>query len=188
MKWNFRKYPSIENSYNTKYIMRWLEEFPELENHQFVLTEKIDGANFALYVQGGEWKIAKRSDFITPDEKFYRIWEFLNSSGLKEKFTLFAQNWNQAFPNELIILYGEYFGEGIQKRINYGEKKIRFFEYFFNDTFPYAPQLNNYWINNSEFVNKYWIIDPIEIFPNLNKALDFDVNISSKEFFLEQRK
>lgn len=74
----FKKYNSIDNHYQTKEIMRWLSEYPELENETFVLTEKVDGANIQLYfTPDGGFKYGKRSAFLSPDEKFFDLHELV---------------------------------------------------------------------------------------------------------------
>lgn len=50
----FQKYNSIENHYQSKQIMRWLNEFPELANETFILEEKVDGPIFNCIVNPAE--------------------------------------------------------------------------------------------------------------------------------------
>ena len=41
----FKKFPSIENHYQQKNIDYWLRLYPELKDEDYVITEKLDGAN-----------------------------------------------------------------------------------------------------------------------------------------------
>ena len=69
----FRKYHSIENSYRQKFIEKIRYEGYDKED--WVVTEKIHGANFSFTVIDNnnelEFKAAKRTAYITEDDNFF---------------------------------------------------------------------------------------------------------------------
>lgn len=67
----FIKYPSIENSYQKKFIEKILYEGAVDKNEVWHVQEKIHGANFSLWCDGENIKAAKRSGFLTPNECFF---------------------------------------------------------------------------------------------------------------------
>lgn len=64
----FSKFSSIENSYRQKEVQLIQVNFP---NEQFVVQEKVHGANFSFWTDGEIVRVAKRSGFLGPDENFY---------------------------------------------------------------------------------------------------------------------
>jgi Rnl2 family RNA ligase len=116
----FKRYNSIENSYQGKYINRWLDKQPELKTETYVITEKIDGANIQIYFEPGkEYKVGKRSCFIERDSDFFDIKNILPQ--FEEEFKNVQQVVDRT--NRSVRLYGELYGEGVQKRVNYSDKK-----------------------------------------------------------------
>jgi len=123
----FIKYNSIENHYQTKFIGRFLESHPKLYEDEFVVLEKLDGANIQFCINpNGEWKVGKRTEWIDLEtEKFNDIQRLIKVydkeiGGLKELAKI---------SKEPIRVYGELYGQGIQRRINYGDDKyISFFD------------------------------------------------------------
>ena len=136
----FKRYSSIENHYQNKELMRWLSEFPELENEEFILEEKIDGANIQVYASpDGEVKVGKRSGFIGRDENFFGLWDLLDGE-YKELMSLLSII-SKDIGNS-IRLFGEIYGPGIQKRIKYNVEKpsLVFFDMMVGDEFI-APKV-----------------------------------------------
>jgi Rnl2 family RNA ligase len=120
----FKRYNSIENSYQGKYINRWLDKQPELKTETYIVTEKIDGANIQIYFEPGtEYKVGKRSSFIEKDSNFYDIGTILPE--FEEQFKKIQDNVN--ITNRAVRIYGELYGQGVQKRVNYMDKKSLIF-------------------------------------------------------------
>jgi len=65
----FRKYPSIENSYRKKFI----EAIRELSIAEWVVQEKAHGANVVIAYDGHEILYGKRSGWLDDGEKFYNL-------------------------------------------------------------------------------------------------------------------
>ena len=122
----FKKYQSLENSYNDKFLRRFLETYPELQNETYIVTEKLDGANIQIYFEPGvPYRIGKRSDFLKEDETFFDI----HSTVKKYQESLDKIQKHVEITKNKIRLYGEIYGSGIQKRVNYGDEKyIAFFD------------------------------------------------------------
>ena len=110
----FTAYSSIENSYRGKDIGRIRNEgFDKVE---WVALEKVHGANFGLWTIDGKVVPSKRSSFA--DGAFYgcqRVVETLSPSVL-------AMGYND------VVVFGELFGGGIQKGVNYGAKRFAAFD------------------------------------------------------------
>lgn len=122
----FKKYSSIENSYRQKHVMKVLQFYPEVANIKYSIREKIDGSNLQLFFSPGEKvRVGKRSCFITEEENFFDVWEVLNG----------YQDVIQKVQDEVeltgmtVRLFGELYGPGIQKRVDYGDRKrLAFFD------------------------------------------------------------
>lgn len=115
----FIKYPSIENSYNGGNISHWLNNFPELMNCKYTIEEKLDGSNLSIIIKQNEMFFASRNQIIGNLTEFNgldnTIKKYENEIKILKKI--------QKEYNEVINFYFEFFGKGIQKRINYGDEK-----------------------------------------------------------------
>ena len=123
----FKKYSSIENHYQNKYIQRFLEWHPEIADAKFTVEHKIDGANVSILIDENDnvfW--AKRSGIMPDDENFKGINDIKHEYDELIKFLI---EWKHKEEVDTIQLYGELHGPGIQNRANYGDKKkIEFFD------------------------------------------------------------
>jgi len=64
----FKKYNSIENTYREKQIEQvYLHEF---NKEDYVVQEKVHGANFSFITDGKTIQVAKRSGLIAENESF----------------------------------------------------------------------------------------------------------------------
>lgn len=107
----FKKFSSLENTYNGKIIDKVVHEGHA--SSQWVVTEKIDGANFSFWCDGSEVKVASRNQFV--DGTFFNCQKVINAHS--EKFLNYVKD---NFPGEVVVVYGELFGANIQNRVNYG--------------------------------------------------------------------
>ena len=109
----FKKYNSIENSYRTKivneiYNMGW-------EKLEWVVSEKIHGANFAFYLNPDGVRCAKRSGMLGVGEKFFE-WESVVDAydeqlhSLYRMANIFVKEAADVEGDVEVILYGELFG------------------------------------------------------------------------------
>ena len=125
----FKKYPEIENAYQQKFINRFLERYPQLKNEIYIIQNKIDGSNIQfMFYPCAEMKVASRNRIIERDENFNDVWNVIARDEYKELFDhvrFYSNTYNKA-----VHLFGEIYGQGIQKRINYGpDKYISIFDF-----------------------------------------------------------
>jgi Rnl2 family RNA ligase len=109
----FQKYSSLENHYRQKTIDFY--RMHGLEKVSWVLTEKVHGANFSFWSDGEDFKVASRNQFV--DGSFYSCTDII------EKHRNDVLRISAMFPGKTVIVYGELYGPGIQKGIDYGTKK-----------------------------------------------------------------
>lgn len=99
----FQKYSTIENSYRTGFTDKIICE--GLSSGEWVIQEKIHGANFSMYATGEEVKAARRTEFLTMGEQFYSCSEVIG------KYSADARNmFKTSGAKQELIIYGELFG------------------------------------------------------------------------------
>ena len=102
----FKKYPSIENSYRKKFLDKIVEEGHSKET--FVVQEKVHGANFSVWMTENDFKVAKRSGFIEEGEKFFNYQEVVDTY-MKRLRGLFEHLQITQIAEEVVV-YGELYG------------------------------------------------------------------------------
>jgi Rnl2 family RNA ligase len=103
----FKKFNSIENAYQKTVIDQiFIHGF---DQGKYVVQEKVHGANFSFFTDGVKIKIAKRTDFIQEDEKFYNAQEVLNKYQ-KKVIEIFEKVKNEFEDVSTVVIYGEIFG------------------------------------------------------------------------------
>ena len=100
----FQKYSSIENSYRIEFIERI--KFEAQDQGTWVVTEKIHGANFSIWVNKTRTRIAKRTSLLGNNDNFYGVGRIRDD--LCEKVRLLYQGMKPR-PKEIAV-YGELFG------------------------------------------------------------------------------
>jgi len=139
----FRRYTKIQQHYYQKEIDWWIRRNPELEHCIFLIQEKLHGANIQLYFVDGVMYVGKRSRLIEPGDKFFDIWNALDR--IKDFTDRVARFSKGAAP---IILYGELFGKGIGKGVDYGPvQRIRFFDLKRGDEMQSPMALGAFFLN-----------------------------------------
>ena len=91
----------------------------------WVITEKVDGSNFSLIIDRNDksFEVAKRSNIInSPNSDIWQLWTH------RERFIPFINDFVDEFNNRFsdnncdhIVVYGEWYGPTIMRRIDYGE-------------------------------------------------------------------
>lgn len=105
----FKKYFSIENSFRKKNIAFIIEM--ELDQGEFIVQEKIHGANLSFWTDGKTIRCAKRTGFIEADEKFYNY--RLAMEKYKQSILRAFQLIKSEYPElNHIAIFGELFGGG----------------------------------------------------------------------------
>lgn len=127
---NFRKFDSIENTYIKSNVSKIV--FNGLDSGQWIVTEKLHGANFAIYIKNGKVvNFGSRNQFV--DGSFYdsellqrELQEGIDESFIKSlEYSRMAcrRLYNKSIDidpdNHEIIIYGELVGSRVQKEIYY---------------------------------------------------------------------
>ncbi|WP_299272116.1 RNA ligase family protein [uncultured Psychroserpens sp.] len=103
----FKKYNSIENAYRKEFIER--VAIATANSNDFVVQEKVHGANFSLITNGKDLRSAKRTSILEDTDTFY------NHASIKslyyEKMLALFEAVKIKYPNtESITVFGELFG------------------------------------------------------------------------------
>jgi Rnl2 family RNA ligase len=176
----FKKWVSIENTHNEKFIRKAIEGNNDIKNMMFTVQEKIDGANMSvIFYPDGHTNFAKRSDVIKKDDNFYNYkdafkgenWDLFQEAALEYCFK----------TNKTLQFIGELYGLGVQKRIFYGTGKYWkwYGIYELNDE---NTILVNY-ENTLKYINdikpsKYFYLPVLKIC-TLDEALSYDIEVNS---------
>lgn len=121
----FFKYPSLVNHYAIGRENRIVQRLDEL----WTATEKIHGANASYIIdKEGNESFAKRTSLINSDDKQFNQLPNCVSNSIKNSAKAILEDANADY----IIVYGEYFGSGIQKMdydiVKSGEKTFKVFD------------------------------------------------------------
>ncbi|GBB87326.1 hypothetical protein RclHR1_13770004 [Rhizophagus clarus] len=109
---NFIKYPSIGNYKDSNKIVEILRSEEILDKCDWVVSEKIHGANFSFITNGNSVVCAKRSGIIKPEEIFFcyqKVYEKYKDSIMKLWKEMDHQQEIRGLNNQIIV-YGELFG------------------------------------------------------------------------------
>ena len=117
----FKKWSSIDNHYQNKTIDRFMRFNTDLLKETYIITEKIDGANFSITFDPNEKEVTYYKRSGAAGENFYDYQEVVNTPDMNE-FKDIAMGIAMRLGVTLQFV-GELFGPGIQKRVNYGDQK-----------------------------------------------------------------
>ena len=68
----YNKYGKTKNCTDGKSLRQWLARFPELDGQDYVITEKIDGANFQLiFTKGEDLRFGSRNNELDTMDNFF---------------------------------------------------------------------------------------------------------------------
>lgn len=142
-----KKYSKIPNLYRPE-----AQSIFNLEN--VVVTEKLDGTNFSFGLVKSEPRINSRNNQVW-GEKYLpagkQIFHNLEFDGFgfvdefKKQFGFEVFDMLKSRDLNNILIYGEFYGKGVQKRVLYGEQK--FFAFF--DAYDLEEQK---WLTHVEFM------------------------------------
>jgi len=103
----FKKYSSIENHFNREFMEHVVAEMPQ--DLQYVVQEKVHGANTSFLYDGNEMKFAKRTSILADDEKFYDYPELLEA--YKDRVVNLFGKIKEKHPEVVSVsVFGELFG------------------------------------------------------------------------------
>jgi RNA ligase. len=104
---DFKKYNSIENSYQIEFLNEIKEQgFYDLE---YVVQEKVHGANLSFITNGKDIISAKRTELITDDENFYnsKYVQHKYESKVIQLYKLISEKYSDV---KQVTIFGELFG------------------------------------------------------------------------------
>ena len=184
----FIKFPSIEGVWREKYIEKvkgYLSK--QCNSCDWIVQEKIHGANFSIITDGINVKYASRNRVLSLDDNFYSFQDCVEKNGLKEKtikvfFDLKARGYTQI---NYIQIYGELCG-GHYPNCENNFKPIQKGVY-------YSPEIEfvafgDILINGDEFLNRNVAVEILEgagfhVSPVLFKTDEFDNVVNYKNEF-----
>jgi len=106
-----KKYSSIENSYQDEFIQKIIER--GFDEGEFVVQEKVHGANLSFWCDGSTIKCAKRTEFIAPDDTFYAYSHEALLKKYRSSILGVFKDIRRERPNiSSIAIFGELFGGG----------------------------------------------------------------------------
>lgn len=103
----FKKYNSIENAYRKEFIER--VALTTINSNDFVVQEKVHGANFSLITNGKDLKSAKRTSILEDTDAFYNH-AFIKELYYEKMLSLFKTVKMYYPQTESITVFGELFG------------------------------------------------------------------------------
>jgi len=168
----FIRWPSIENHYRSEFIQKAVEEYPDLAVCTYEITEKLHGSNVHFHFEPGEeMRVATRNRYLEPGSKFYDIWNVLSK---------YQRMWDEikAYSNRhscSIRLFGELYGQGVQKGVDYGPKKrISFFGIMERDALLSPFWLAGFAIKRGGLED--FLVPRVTLIEGLQAALDVDTD------------
>ena len=177
----FRKYPEVENTYNTKFIDKFTYLYPKLLRIYYVVYEKLHGANLQIIIpKEGDIQIGRKNDILKHGESFYDIWKVLPR--YKKAIDLLVQ-YVKARDFSYMTFYCEYFGgdgikeSRIQKGVIYNPlQQLRFFGIATEGELEPPTILEDIF----EFLGIKELLAPkIGVIEGLEPALHIDIEMSS---------
>lgn len=102
----FKKYSSIENSFNEVYMHHVFEEMPE--DLLYVVQEKVHGTNTSFLCDGTTIQFAKRTAVLAEDEKFYDFQQIV--AALREQVLALSNEAMMIDGATSVCIFGELFG------------------------------------------------------------------------------
>jgi hypothetical protein len=167
----FKKYPSMDNTYQARSIELWKEFHPTLDEEEYIVLEKIHGTNFSIVFEPGNTPyFASRNRVLEADEDFFGLRDVVLGGDhdlLMDRFTQLARDENIVYQ-----IYGELFGPGVNKGVFYGKKKdFRLFDL----------RRDGFLLAHREFEKAlrpgldHYIVPSLGIFQGLQAALDVQV-------------
>jgi len=168
----FKRFPSIDNHYQSKSINLWIIRYSQLRFDKYVLQEKIHGSNFQIALNATRTKFGKRSNWLKASENFYD-WTNVIDNYKHEIKTL--RHWLVKHSDaKQMRMYGELYGYGIQNGVDYcTDKRVIFYDMYLDDI-PMCPKFMEdvlYLIGLTHL-----LIPVIAYVDSLQEAFDYDIS------------
>lgn len=151
----FWKYTSIESSFRKRFINSIYDQ--GLSGNEFIVQEKLHGANFSFYTDGSNIQCSKRTQFIEDHELFFNYKAVLKKyeNSVIDAFKIIKERYSEV---KFISITGELFGgkyphpdvlpdgnsEIVQKEVWYAP---------YNDFYAFEIVINNEIIMDIDVIN-----------------------------------
>lgn len=176
---DYYKYLSISNHYNKIFIQKFVNLYPELINAKYVIQEKVHGTNVKLDITTNEYRLGSRNNWLG-ESGFFGLQEYVRDNTELQKVIENIKEFVKYTKLERVTLFGEFFGKGIQKEIDYGEKDLRFFDIAFDYELQ-TPEMFNTFVDNLSAKTGSYIkeVPAIALVHGLDTALNYDINFDT---------
>lgn len=128
----FKKYSSLTNSYKKDFV----DQCEMLDIKEWIATEKLHGSNFSFISVNGEVTPAKRNSIIGMEPSGCYTFYGCNDVFNQHKAAV-AQL--EAIIGQPITVFGELYGQGVMKEIQYSNKAFAGFDIWLHDSGTYLP-------------------------------------------------
>jgi RNA ligase (TIGR02306 family) len=123
-------FPSFIRKTDEERIQNLTSEYDEFKNHDYYVTEKLDGSSATFYIKDGEFGICSRNLELLETEG-NSFWKVARQLDLENKMRSVGENFS---------LQGELIGEGVQGNpYKIKGQTVRFFNVFDIDEQEYQP-------------------------------------------------
>lgn len=186
---DFKKFPSLENTYQTKLIH--LVEDLGFDKQDYIVTEKVHGANFSFWLSEEVLSVegiglcstvvvncAKRSGWIADDEKFFNYKPVL--SKYRDRLEKLYYRLVGLYDCTDVVVYGELFGGNIQNGMCYPEDQdFVAFDLCINSNGHFTPLSKK---SAFEILKEFDlpIVPVLGVYDSLQEALNFNEYFESK--------
>ena len=168
---DFVPYGKTKHSNDQGFINRVLQDYPELSEEDYVATEKLDGTNFTILIdENGTMRQGSRNQELTVDMCHFDWHNAVQKQYAEELCAL--MDWCRTYKTS-IRLYGELFGQGVLKRIDYGPNKFLPFQMDMDDVMLSPSQAMDFMDTTIGYV---WWVPIIAKFNSLKEAIAWDVD------------
>ena len=156
-----------------------LYDIETMKNHNFFANGiLVHNSNFQVSITADEVKYGKRTAWLTPGEGFFD-WETVVKRDHIKSFVESVQK-ELVGTDDRIDIFGELFGPGVQKRIQYGvQKDIKFFEMRKNGIWIAPIDFEHFLLKHNAFELHVPIFTYIK---GLEEAIAFETTIPTRLF------
>ena len=170
----WKSYGKTKNVTDAKNLRMWINKYPEIDADRYIVTEKIDGSNFQIIFQKGkEVSFGSRNNELRVDSEFFDFQRavLINCADHIEKLQKYVDD---SCHIDEVNLYGELYGAGVQRRIQYSPEKHFLPFYAMVDGRPLSYSESRELLDEAD-VSSYWWVPVVAPSLTLDEALALDV-------------
>ncbi len=168
----FKHWPEIENSYHRRFVTDFVNQYPELKDETFVITEKIHGSNMQWFFRTNKDMLAgSRNNFLSLTGSFQGVQITDLVDAHRDLLVSVQKLTDRTYIT--VRLFGELFGRGVQKGVEYGpERRILYFGMMINDILISFAELER-------IIPAAYLVPVVGKVVGLEAALEFDTRFDS---------